>query len=125
LLRELGADETVDYTTQRFEDIARDIDIVLDTIGGETQERSWRVLKKSGILLSLVEPPSADKAKAFGVRAAFVATIQMARNWRRSPKSLTQATSNRSSIESCPCLKRAARMYSVKPVTLTEKSSFE
>jgi NADPH:quinone reductase-like Zn-dependent oxidoreductase len=73
LLRELDADETVDYTTQRFEDIARNIDIVLDTIGGETQERSWRVLKKGGILLSLVEPPSAERAKAFGVRAAFVA----------------------------------------------------
>ena len=39
LLRELGADETIDYTQQRFEDVARDIDIVLDPIGGDTQER--------------------------------------------------------------------------------------
>jgi NADPH:quinone reductase-like Zn-dependent oxidoreductase len=74
LLRELGADETIDYTTQRFEDIARNIDIVFDPIGGETQARSWQVLKKGGILLSLVEPPSAEKAKAIGVRAAFVAS---------------------------------------------------
>jgi NADPH:quinone reductase-like Zn-dependent oxidoreductase len=73
-LRELGADETIDYTTQHFEDIARNIDIVLDPIGGETQERSWQVLNKGGILLSLVEPPSAEKAKTFGVRAAFVAS---------------------------------------------------
>jgi NADPH:quinone reductase-like Zn-dependent oxidoreductase len=73
-LRELGADETIDYTRQRFEDIAHNIDIVLDPIGDQTQERSWRVLKKGGILLSLVEPPSAEKAKAFGVRAAFVAS---------------------------------------------------
>ena len=74
VLRELGADETIDYTTQRFEDIAHNIDIVLDPIGDQTQERSWQVLKEGGILLSLVEPPSADKAKALGVRAAFVAS---------------------------------------------------
>jgi NADPH:quinone reductase-like Zn-dependent oxidoreductase len=74
LLRELGADETIDYTRQRFEDVARNIDIVLDPIGGDTQERSWQVLKKGGFLLSLVEPPSADKAKALGLQAAFVAS---------------------------------------------------
>ncbi len=73
LLRELGVDEPIDYTEQRFEDVARNIDIVLDTIGGETQERSWSVLKKGGVLLSLVQPPSVEKAKALGVRAAFVA----------------------------------------------------
>src|SRR6476660_3118686 len=74
LLRELGVDEPIDYTQQRFEDIARKIDIVLDTIGGETQERSWSVLKKGGNLVSVVEPPSADKAKALGVQAVFVAS---------------------------------------------------
>ena len=60
--------------TQRFEDIARNIDIVLDPIGGDTQERSWQVLKKGGVLLSIVQPPSAEKAKELGVRAAFVAS---------------------------------------------------
>jgi NADPH:quinone reductase-like Zn-dependent oxidoreductase len=74
LLRELGADETIDYTRQRFEDVARDIDVVLDLIGGDTQERSWQVLKKGGALLSIVQPPSAEKAKELGVRAAFVAS---------------------------------------------------
>jgi NADPH:quinone reductase-like Zn-dependent oxidoreductase len=48
LLRELGADETIDYTTQEFESIVRDVDVVLDTIGGETQERSWQMLKEGG-----------------------------------------------------------------------------
>jgi NADPH:quinone reductase-like Zn-dependent oxidoreductase len=70
LLRKLGVDEPIDYTQQRFEDIARKIDIVLDTLGGETQERSWSVLKKGGVLVSLVQPPSEDKAKELGVRAA-------------------------------------------------------
>jgi NADPH:quinone reductase-like Zn-dependent oxidoreductase len=74
LLRELGADETIDYTRQRFEAVARNIDIVLDPIGGDTQERSWQVLKKGGALLSIVQPPSAEKAKELGVRAAFVAS---------------------------------------------------
>jgi NADPH:quinone reductase-like Zn-dependent oxidoreductase len=73
LLRELGVDEPIDYTKQKFEDVARDVDLVLDLIGGETQERSWPVLKKGGVLLSLVQPPSVEKAKALGVRAAFVA----------------------------------------------------
>jgi NADPH:quinone reductase-like Zn-dependent oxidoreductase len=68
LLLKLGADETIDYTTQKFEDVANKIDIVLDTIGGETQERSWLVLKKGGVLISLVEPPSEEKANQFGVR---------------------------------------------------------
>src|ERR1700730_1466577 len=72
-LRKLGVDEPIDYTQQRFEDVARNIDIVLDTIGGETQERSWSVLKKGGNLVSLVQPPSEEKAKELGVRAAFVA----------------------------------------------------
>src|SRR6478736_3197917 len=74
LLRELGVDEPIDYTQQRFEDIARKIDIVLDTLGGDTQERSWQVLKKGGALLSVVQPPSAEKARELGVRAAFVAS---------------------------------------------------
>jgi NADPH:quinone reductase-like Zn-dependent oxidoreductase len=74
LLRKLGVDEPIDYTQQRFENVARNIDAVFDTIGGETQERSWQVLKKGGALLSVVQPPSAEKAKALGVRAAFVAS---------------------------------------------------
>ena len=72
LLDKLGVDEVIDYNTQRFENVARDVDIVLDTIGRETQERSWQVLKKGGILASLVQPPSDEKAKALGVRGAMI-----------------------------------------------------
>jgi NADPH:quinone reductase-like Zn-dependent oxidoreductase len=68
LLRSLGADEAIDYTIQKFEDIAHEMDIVLDTIGGATQERSWLVLKKGGVLISLVQPPSQEKTNQFGVR---------------------------------------------------------
>jgi len=72
LLRKIGVDEPIDYTQQRFEDIARKIDVVLDTLGGETQERSWSVLKKGGILVSLVQPPAEKKAKELGVRSALL-----------------------------------------------------
>jgi NADPH:quinone reductase-like Zn-dependent oxidoreductase len=72
LLHALGVDEVIDYSTQRFENVARDVDVVLDTIGGETQERSWKVLKRGGILLSLVQPPSEKKAKSVGTRGAML-----------------------------------------------------
>ena len=72
LLRQLGVDDPIDYTTQRFEQVASDMDVVLDTIGGDTQERSWTLLKKGGVLASIVQPPDSEKAKKLGVRSAFV-----------------------------------------------------
>jgi len=72
LLRELGASEVIDYTAQRFEDLVRDVDAVFDTVGGDTQARSWQVLKKGGVLASIVGPPSEDEARAHGARAAYV-----------------------------------------------------
>ena len=72
LLREIGVDQAIDYTTQRFEQVAKNVDLVLDTIGGDTEERSWKVLKKGGLLASVVQPPDAEKAREFGVRGAFV-----------------------------------------------------
>src|SRR5437879_5791744 len=70
-LGELGVDQAVDYQKTRFEDAVRDVDVVLDTGGGETQERSFKVLKKGGILVSLVQPPSQESATKYGVRALF------------------------------------------------------
>jgi len=71
-LRWLGADEVVDYRTVSFEETVRDVDVVFDTIGGDTQARSWKVLKRGGILVSILNPPSPEKAAAHGVRQAFV-----------------------------------------------------
>jgi NADPH:quinone reductase-like Zn-dependent oxidoreductase len=75
-VRALGADEVIDYTTTRFEDVVHDIDLVLDLIGGDTQDRSWQVLKPGGILVSLVSmtPEAQEAAAAQGARAAMVAT---------------------------------------------------
>jgi NADPH:quinone reductase-like Zn-dependent oxidoreductase len=57
-MAELGVDGAIDYQAQRFEDVAQDIDLVYDLIGGETQARSLAVLKRGGRLVStLTEPP--------------------------------------------------------------------
>ena len=71
-LRNLGIDQVVDYEREKFEDVVQPVDVVLDTMGGEIQERSWKVLKRGGILISIVSPPSVEAAAAHGVRQAFV-----------------------------------------------------
>ena len=71
-LKELGADEAIDYESVRFEDVARDVDVVFDTQGGETQARSWKTLKRGGILVSIAQPPAQGEAEKHGVRATFV-----------------------------------------------------
>lgn len=65
----LGADQVIDYETERFEDIVHDVDLVYDLIGGATEDRSWSVLKHGGTLISTVHEPDAQKAAAAGVRA--------------------------------------------------------
>lgn len=69
-LKQLGADEVIDYRNQKFEDVAKDIDVVLDSIGVDTQLRSFSVLKKGGMLVSIVGAPPKQKAQELGVRAA-------------------------------------------------------
>lgn len=72
-LKKLGADVVIDYTTEKFEDVIRDrkleVDLVLDSIGADTHDRSYAVLKKGGTLVSIVQPPKADKMKEYGVNA--------------------------------------------------------
>ncbi len=73
-LRKLGVDRVIDYDTERFEAVVEPVDMVLDTMGGDTQQRSWKILKPGGILVSIASPPSAETAAAHGVRQAFVFT---------------------------------------------------
>lgn len=67
--RTLGADVVIDYKTQRFEDLARDLDMVFDLVDGETRERSWKLLKKGGVLVTTLTDPSQETAARNGVRA--------------------------------------------------------
>jgi NADPH:quinone reductase-like Zn-dependent oxidoreductase len=71
-LRDLGVDRVIDYASQRFEEAVRDQQVVLDTIGGDTQERSFRVLKKGGILVSAVSEPPEAACREFGVKGSMV-----------------------------------------------------
>jgi NADPH:quinone reductase-like Zn-dependent oxidoreductase len=61
-VRGLGADKVIDYKTQRFEDEVSELDLVYDLIGGETQTRSFAVLKRGGALISTLKQPDAAKA---------------------------------------------------------------
>ena len=70
-VRALGADKVVDYHTQCFEGEVKDADAVLDLVGGETQIRSFQVLRPGGKLISTVSQPDQDRAKPHGVTAAF------------------------------------------------------
>ena len=69
-VREVGADEFVDYTKQNFEEVVKDMDVVFDTIGGDTLEQAFKTLKKGGFLVSAVETPSEEKAKKFDIKVA-------------------------------------------------------
>ena len=69
-LKQLGADVAIDYTKQKFEDIAKDVDVVLDSIGGETLARSYGVVKKGGIIVSLVARPKESELEKHGIRGA-------------------------------------------------------
>jgi NADPH:quinone reductase-like Zn-dependent oxidoreductase len=60
LVKQLGANEVIDYKTQQFQDVVRDIDVVLDTVGGKTLELSSSVLKPGGRLVTIVSEPSKE-----------------------------------------------------------------
>lgn len=72
LMVQLGVDQAINHTLTPFESVAQDVDVVLDNIGGDTQERSWQTLKPGGILISTIQPPSEERAKAHAVRQAMV-----------------------------------------------------
>ena len=70
-VRNLGANTVIDYRTQRFEEEVQSADAVIDLVGGETQERSFQVLRRGGKLISAVSRPDQDLAKRYGVEATF------------------------------------------------------
>ncbi len=102
-LRNLGANTVIDHKTQRFEEEVREADAVIDLVGGETQKRSFQVLRRGGKLISAVSPPDQHLAQSHGVKATFflvnVTSQHLAEiaglidggkltpaRWRRSPR---------------------------------------
>ena len=69
--RRLGADQVIDYRAEDFAAALSDVDVVLDTVGGDTQRRSFAVLRPGGVLLSIVSPPDDALAEARNVTATF------------------------------------------------------
>jgi NADPH:quinone reductase-like Zn-dependent oxidoreductase len=70
-VRKLGADEVIDYRATPFETVVRDVDVVFDTIGGTTTEKSWFVLRRNGLLVTIVRQPSAEWTAGRAARGLF------------------------------------------------------
>ena len=71
-LRGLGADQTIDYSIQpHFEDQLRDIDVVLDAVGGDTVQRSWTVLRRGGYMVSITKPIPEQDFREHNARGLF------------------------------------------------------
>jgi alcohol dehydrogenase len=70
-VQELGADIVIDYKTQTFEDLVHEYDAVFDTVGGETYRRSFKVVKKAGIIVSMLEQPDSELMNQYDVKAIF------------------------------------------------------
>ena len=71
LVTSLGADQFINYKKEEFSEVLQDFDLVLDTMGGKVQSNSYKVLKKNGKLISIVQPPNEEEAEKYGVRAEF------------------------------------------------------
>src|SRR5215475_5031033 len=74
LLKQLGADVAVDYTKTKFEDVAKDVDAVLDPVGKDTLARSYDVVKKGGIVMSLVAQPDPAELEKHGIRGTGISS---------------------------------------------------
>lgn len=72
IARRLGADRVIDHRSEDFTRLLSDMDVVLDTVGGDTQQRSFEVLRAGGVLVSTISLPDQDLACAHNVRATFV-----------------------------------------------------
>jgi NADPH:quinone reductase-like Zn-dependent oxidoreductase len=72
LLKQLGADVTVDYTKTKFEEVAKDVDVVLDPVGRDTLARSYAVIKKGGIITTLVARCDQAQLDKYGIRGASI-----------------------------------------------------
>lgn len=84
-LRELGVDEVIDYKTTRFEEVIHDLDVVFDTMGGETWQRSWQTFKKGECLASIIESSSPRSPPDIMHTAAMSSFNPVPRNWLRLP----------------------------------------
>ena len=72
LLKQLGADVAIDYTKTKFEDVAKDVDVVLDTVGSDTLARSYAIVKKGGIVTTIASRPDQAQLDKYGIRGTSI-----------------------------------------------------
>src|SRR5438105_2692977 len=70
LLKQLGVDQPIDYTTTKFEDVVKDVDVVLNAVRGDTLARSYGVVKKGGIIVSITGQPDPAELEKHGIRGS-------------------------------------------------------
>jgi NADPH:quinone reductase-like Zn-dependent oxidoreductase len=104
----LGAEQVVDYGASRFEDAVRDVDVVFDTVGGETLERSWKVLKPLGRMVTIAA--SEERRRTTGPRKAFF-IVEPNRKQLTEIAGLTDAQRLRVFVASAVPLSQAAQAY--------------
>ena len=80
-VKQLGADIVIDYKKEKFQDVLRDVDVVLNTLGADTLEQSLQVMKPGGRLISISGPPDPAFAKAFGLSWPLVQVMRLL-SWR-------------------------------------------
>lgn len=73
-LKKLGADQAIDYTKSKFEEVVKDVDVVLDAVGGETLTRSYGVVKKGGIIVTIADEPDQAALDKHGIRGVSIAS---------------------------------------------------
>ena len=72
LLKQLGADVAIDYTKTKFEEVAKDVDVVLDTVGRDTLVRSYAIVKKGGIVTTITSRPDQAQLDKYGIRGTSI-----------------------------------------------------
>lgn len=108
----LGADQVIDYRAKRFEDVVHDVDVVFDTVGGETLERSWGVLKSGGRLVTIAA--SGEGSQDPRTREAFF-IVQANRAQLAEIARLIDAGQLRPVVDSAFSLAHARQAYEHKP----------
>lgn len=109
-LEDLGADEVLHYKENRFEDRVRDADVVLDTVGGDTLERSWGVVRKGGTLVTIAGDAPSERAAKHGVRAVSF-TVEPNRGQLMELAKRLDSGSLRAIVEEVYPLSRAREAY--------------
>ena len=109
-VRKLGADEVIDRGATPFETVARDVDVVLDTVGGTVTERSWSVLRPNGLLVTIVRPPSSEWAAGHTATGVFF-IVEPRRAQLNELSRLIDAGTVRPIVEAVLPLNRAREAY--------------